>query len=138
MLSQSPDCAALFGTESTRAHGWDPGVVLGNLFSGRTDLGGLGYGPFVVTTASYAVTTPTIKDFSFAVAININSVAFPALDIRERGLTLLHELGHAYNLLALRGSGGSQIRQFDVIPQIQEANEILVWTKCAVVKAKGQ
>jgi hypothetical protein len=109
---------------------------LGKLFWGRTNLGSVGYGPPIITGGTYAITTPTIKDFALGAAINVNASAWAGLDSRERGLTLLHELGHAYNLWALRGSGGSDIKQFDILPPIQDFNETLVWTKCGIAHAK--
>jgi len=133
---QDPTCAGVFGTADTRSNGWDPATILGSLFFGRTDLGSIGYGPSIVTGFSYAITTPTIKNFNVAAVISINADAWAGLDSRDRGLTLLHELGHAYNLLSLRGSGGSQISQFDIIPSINDANEETIWTKCGIAHAK--
>ena len=53
---------------------------------------------------------------------------------REHAFTLLHELGHAFNILSVRGSGGSTIRQFDVLPANQEFNQIEIAVKCGVVR----
>jgi hypothetical protein len=100
-------------------------------------LGSLGYGP---TFGQVAITTVSFSGLAIAARININEDIWRspqygfASNKRERAITLLHELGHAYDFLTLRGSGGSTIRPFDWIPSIQEYNQTEVWTKCGVVR----
>ncbi len=139
MLAANSECAEIFGTAETRANGWAPGTVLANLFFNQGSMGSIGYGPTLIPGAE-ALTSPTITRSGIGARININLNAWLspenklAGNARQRGLTLLHELGHAFNLLSLRGSGGSTIKQFDIWPANQLHNETEVWTKCWVVR----
>jgi hypothetical protein len=130
MLSGNVPCIQLFGTDASRSAGWDPATVLGNLFFGRTNLGSVGYGP---TLGAEALTSPTFSGLALAARININASDWIHLSKQDRGLALLHELGHAYNILFPRGSGGSAIRQFDILPPVQVNNQTLVAVKCGVI-----
>jgi len=53
----------------------------------------------------------------------------------ERAQGLLHELGHAYSLMSLQGSGGSQFKFFDNLPfdinGAQKFNQNLVVANCS-------
>jgi RHS repeat-associated protein len=128
LLKDNKPCIQLFGTDETRNNGWDPAVVLGKLFWRQGNLGSIDYGN---TLGGLALTYPTLSGLAIAATVNVsNEVDWGMLDHRERGLILLHELGHAYNLLSVRGSGGSAILQADVIPSRQDFNQNLVWTTC--------
>lgn len=84
-----------------------------------------------------AVTSPAVAGGALGARTNINQSKrlILANDERERALTLLRELGHAFNLLSVRGSGGSAIEQFDRIPSLQDRNETCLRINCAVVNA---
>ena len=140
-LQRSPDCQALFGTESSRNSGWDPRKMLADLYMG----GGI-KGPNGQTT----IATTHFVDWSVgaqmplgAITVPMPTAEWPGLGVGstpvssgfgavvfingayrgpggwnggggignavENAVTLLHELGHVYTFLALRGSGGSQI-----------------------------
>jgi len=129
-LKDNPECQQVFGTVDSRQNGWDPGTVLGNLFWHQGGLGSVGYGP---TLGATALTVPTLAGFAIGAVININDSQWFDISASDRGILLLHELGHAYNLLSARGSGGSAISQFDIIPTIQDKNNSLIWATCGVV-----
>jgi hypothetical protein len=131
------DCSKLFGTSETRANGWSPSQVLSNLVFGRGDLGSVGCGP---TLGAEALTSPTITLGGIGARINIKADAWqtdtPGMNARHRALTLLHEMGHAYNILSIRGSGGSEIKQLDhIFPDRQDFNNTLMEVNCGVIPA---
>lgn len=127
LLDKSQECTRIFGSDSTRAAGWSPAVILAKLVFGTGGYGSIGYGP---TLGQLALTVPTIAGMALAAQINLSTTAFVGESTLERARTLLHELGHAFNLLSLRGSGGSQVEQGDFIPSRQTFNQTLIEKKC--------
>jgi len=136
-MLESERCTKVFGTDESKANGWNPSQVLGKLMFGQGGLGSIGYGH---TLGNEAFTTPTLFGVPLGTTgarISINAAAWQVensgISPQERALTLLHELGHAFNLLYLRGSGGSKIWQGDTIPALQDYNNSLIYQECGVV-----
>jgi RHS repeat-associated protein len=135
-LDNNTPCQNLYGTAQTRSNGWDPAVVLANLFWGTNNLGHIGYGP---TLGALALTVPTLAGGALGAAISVSgSATWLDMQNSDQALVLLHELGHAYNILIPRGSGGSQISQYDFIPWLQDNNNDLVYSTCGVVPATSK
>jgi hypothetical protein len=109
LLRDNSACFEMFGTEETRRNAWCPDALLGKLFFNQGGLGSIGYGP---TLGAIALTSPTIAGGSVGVRINISQASWiqNAGDERDHALTLLHELGHAFNLLIVRRPGGNTIK----------------------------
>jgi hypothetical protein len=129
----SPKCADLYGTPESRENGWDPATIFRNLFAGHGGFGEVKFGP---TLGALALTSPSFGSKGITAIVNLNIDAWTGKlvhDTFERSLTLLHELGHAYNLLSLRGSGGSKIVQFDLLPGRNDANDRLVIENCLTI-----
>ncbi|MCC6536220.1 MAG: RHS repeat-associated core domain-containing protein, partial [Bryobacterales bacterium] len=109
-LQNRPECMRLFGTEATRAAGWNPVDVMTEMFSRRqTNYGTVNFDLRTVGTA--AVISPSglpsgLLSFS-QVSVSINRRFWNMNDARDNARTLLHEMAHAYNYLT--GSGGSGI-----------------------------
>lgn len=140
-MLEDPECRSIFGTESSRASGWDPREVLNKLFDGSSGLGRLTYNRLPILGAvAIANTSVSLVGFSIGAHIEINTDAWTMNEFshnrRERALTILHELGHAYTILRLRGSGGSEIIPFDFDPfgYLSGLNDSIVASKCGIVR----
>ena len=108
---QKDSCKGLYGTSETRANGFDPVTLMSRLY---------GNGDTYVQIGSTSVTTAFVEAgplplgmtiplgpasvVDVAVFINMSRVG---KDSWEAALTMMHEMGHVYNLVG--GSGGSQI-----------------------------
>lgn len=135
-MLESEKCANLFDTPEFRANGWAPSQVLGKLMFAQGGLGSVGYGE---TRGNEDLIRPTLEGVPFGrtgACLNRRAAAWQTpnsgISLLERALTLLHELGHAYNLLFLRGSGASSIWQGDIIHPLQDYNNSLVYKECGV------
>jgi hypothetical protein len=105
-------CKGLFGTEETRANGYDPLTVMNALYSGGDTT--LRIGSELVATAfvkllpapplGVTASLPAVSLLSVGVLINMSYVGN---DSMEAALTMVHEMGHVYN--AISAMGGSQI-----------------------------
>lgn len=111
------ECRELFGTEETRARGFDPSVVLSSIASG----GKFGRVKFQWKGASCGVAKTTVMPplLSGSATITINTYSEQS-DYWNDGngygnaAVLLHELGHAYD--GMRGAGGSVFKSPDGLP----------------------
>jgi hypothetical protein len=142
---KKPECASLFGTENSRASGWDPVTALQTIYS---DSGGYigGSGTYVGSSvyngwplAAVATAGPAVffggKTGGVAAGWRVELNAGSAIEmgtISKEYLAagLLHEMGHIYQLLAGKGSGGSSIRYDGLSSKQSNANQDLVLKKC--------
>ena len=118
-LKKKP-CADMYGTPQSRAKGFTPQNVLNGIVSGTkygriawADKGGGGWG-----VALTRPTFPFIPGQASGVVTTINTYLAPVKtlgywsegDPTENAMTLLHELGHAFNFI--RHAGGFSISNF--------------------------
>lgn len=135
---KNKDCLELFGTHQSRENGWDPREFAKDLFSGKpSDYGWTVFVPLtsagpVAATVPFgsAGVVPTL-----GVLVLINSSTGPGdlwmnADTDINAMTLLHELGHAYDILQVRGSGGSAITTPDRTSSTNVQNDALVAKHC--------
>lgn len=130
LLSEDPNCAAVFTSPTTGASAINPATLLSDLQGGEAGpgpYGSIGFGPLRTTpgilpgTVSYtnATTTPvpqygmvngqnTVVGMQVFITINTDpNSPYNKGTAYDRAVTLLHELGHAYNILF--GTGSSHI-----------------------------
>jgi hypothetical protein len=133
-----PSCQKLFGTSQTRSNGFNPSTVLSSLAAGGNQYGSINFS-FIPLTVD-AITTEVLPGLPLANSpkpvVIINSLYIPGTSLWNNGdalnnaITLLHELGHVFNLLS--GSGGSMIKT-DSIFYGSSANETTVINNCFVI-----
>jgi RHS repeat-associated protein len=139
-----PSCANMFGTEATRANGWNPVTVADALLRTGTYSNGLntinmreGYLP----SAYAGLTLPFMglggtsgplvgMTISMGANITINTNLPAGSTFVDVASTVLHEIGHAYDYIPQ--SGGSSIRYDGLLaPSInQTLNEIDIRKNC--------
>jgi RHS repeat-associated protein len=118
-LSENEDCQKLFGNAKTRANGFDPSSILDQIAAGtfgtlKFDNKGAKWGVAGVSPngvpklSSVTITLNSYNDGTLAYW-NLGNTDFNAE-------TLLHELGHVYDLT--KGSGNSLLKTPDDIPII--------------------
>jgi hypothetical protein len=156
-LDSKSSCRQLFGTDASRATAnFNPDSVLNTLYSQAGSLlpkatliagvpvassftfgfllGGedatVGYAAVAVGTSSPYV-APAIQ-----VYINVGewNSEFQAGDVSIMAATLLHEMGHVYDLLAGAGSGGSKILDDSSSQTVSQQNTALVLTDCGLTQ----
>ena len=142
ILATHENCSKLFGTDQSRANGWNPMNVLKGMFFGEGGLGSIRYGSTLPGSEMTTLPTVTVGNGPFGIGLgaSITISESAAKDYisgsgyvgatNELALSLLHELGHAYSLLSPRGSGGSQILPGDILPPIQRINNDLINQNC--------
>jgi len=108
-----PACQKMLGTSETRANGFDPATILNELWGAGGATVKIGsstvissYGPLGPIAPLGAIPDSLLMVADAAVILNTSRLTG---DSWETAITLLHELGHLYNLLP--GSGGSVIHQ---------------------------
>ncbi len=109
---ESEKCQKLFGNKKTRENGFDPATVLGSIADGGT------FGRVTFTTdgdpGSTTANGGIPKVSSSSVIIALNTANWDVGNTLYNAETLLHELGHAYDII--HGSGGSVIKSPDDLP----------------------
>jgi RHS repeat-associated protein len=134
-LRDSKDCMDIFGDPKTRQGKFGPVNVLTNVENGTAfgsivfkDLGA--NGPEAKVTANgipWLTSSATITINSYSQATNLS---WNSGNTDFNAETLLHELGHVYDLI--RGSGGSEIKTPDALfgDKKSQYNDWLIDTKC--------
>ena len=141
-LDADAGCTSLFGTSSSRNSGYSPSALLGGSVT-----------PHRWSVSVFTVPLPTVQAVMIPIgfpgtiffpspggvaAILFNSTNFqfdPDQEIQELAVTMLHELGHAYN--SLPGAGGSPI-EYDGLSSdtgIRNQNRIRVGCGNAIANA---
>jgi hypothetical protein len=118
-LRENENCRKLFGNDKTRANGFDPADILDGIGAGT-----FGTLKFEHKGADWGVAgvTPNGIPKRSTVTITINTYNdgkgawWNAGSIDHNAHTLLHELGHVYDLT--KGSGNSALKTPDSIPLI--------------------
>lgn len=116
-LSENADCQKLFGNEKTRANGFDPSGILDQIAAGT--FGTLTFEDKGANWGVASVSPNGVPKLS-TVTITINSYNDGQRTWWNGGYvdynaeTLLHELGHVYDLT--KGSGNSVLKSPDSIP----------------------
>jgi hypothetical protein len=136
----SPDCQGLFGTAASRANGFDPATLFTDIYesASSTIAGTLISTAFDILPANgpLGLTIGGIfggvgSGAGAGIQVLINSDLMSGNDMWDLEITLLHELGHVYNLLP--GSGGSQITR---LGDVAGNNNDLIVSDCLQTKAK--
>ncbi|MFN7542174.1 MAG: hypothetical protein ACK5TN_05215 [Acidobacteriota bacterium] len=134
MLGDS-ECASLFGTESSRSAGWHPSQVLGKLMHWSGGVGRIQYQSWI---PAVALTSPWVGSSGVTAIININPNDWRSRELasnrQERAKIILQELGHAFDLLSSRGSGGSQLIPDLITLGGQTFNNELIAKNCGIVR----
>ena len=126
-------CAGLFGNQKTRNGKFDPTIVLSALADG-TKFGSIKFADKSTSWGVAQVTPNGLPCLASKATITINSTVSPGYwnsnNVDQNALTLLHELGHVYDLI--RGSGGSAIKSPDALlgGSRSEYNDWLVDQNC--------
>ncbi|MCC6589029.1 MAG: hypothetical protein IT168_20190 [Bryobacterales bacterium] len=128
VLVSNSDCMNLFGNEKTRANGFNPVNVLTSIVYGDH---AFGHVEFEFQNSGAARVTPNgIPKFtsSATIKINTNPDFWNAGNIIYNAETLLHELGHVYDVI--QGSGSSKIKSPDIVEGSSRFNDWLIDTTC--------
>jgi RHS repeat-associated protein len=134
-LTLNEECLELFGNEETRSGKYNPVTVLTDLVMGNISGGQSSYGNLTWRAGTGAdVTANGIPFLAGSATIKIGVASWNGGDVNENAHTLLHELGHFYDVV--RGAGGSAIKSPDALPGIlggdsrSKENDWLVDQKC--------
>ena len=134
-LTLNPDCMSLFGTDQTRAAGFNPETVLSNIVYGSHSFGTVSFSlhkkKWGVAETRPAGILP-IPGLASKVKITINELSGYSFwnngDATENAETLLHELAHVFNDLS--GAGGFKLPNSAENKSDPYAFDTLIRKKC--------
>ncbi len=143
-LRNNETCRRLFGDSTSRSGQFDPEAVLRTVFSGTSNpLAGVGIrggqvaGTLVTSNLAFGwmmdlggADATTVPFPLLGIHVDLNTNSFLNSGTGYLAGVLLHELGHVYNLLASKGSGGSQILDDAGNNEQSGRNFLKVLTEC--------
>jgi len=145
-------CKDLFGNPTAWKNGFDPQTILKTLANGGGSVPSttpnlkayvsLGFTILPFAALTVASTDVSWQGASLTVNVLISTITIPGSnawnngDSFINGLTLLHELGHVFDMLSPAGSGGSQLTTPDLLYG-NEQNDATVIKDCFTVSGKG-